>query len=184
MQELALHILDIAQNSIAAEATLIEITVTERPCADTLDIVIRDNGRGMDEEKVKKVLDPFYTTRTTRKVGLGIPLYREAALSTGGDFRIESKVGVGTTVFARFGYSHIDRQPLGDIAGVIHTLITCNPELDFVYTHQVEGEQFVADTREMKAILSGVPLSDMQVSLWLKEFLQEGISNLHGGASS
>ena len=89
---------------------------------------------------------------------------------------------MGTTVFARFGYSHIDRQPLGDIAGVIHTLITCNPGLDFVYTHRVEDEQFVADTRDMKSILNGVPLSDMQVSLWLKEFLQEGISNLHGGA--
>lgn len=182
MQELSLHILDIAQNSITAQATLIEIRIDENAADNVLDITIQDNGKGMDAEKVKKVLDPFFTTRTTRKVGLGIPLYREAALSTGGDFSIVSEVGVGTTVFARFGYSHIDRQPLGDIAGVMYTLITCNPDIDFVYIHKVDDRQFTADTREMKAILDGVPLSDMQVGLWLKEFLQEGISNLYGGA--
>lgn len=161
---------------------MIEIAVVEDAVADVLDITIKDNGVGMDEEKVKKVLDPFYTTRTTRRVGLGIPLYREAALSTGGAFQIESKVGCGTTVFARFGYSHIDRQPLGDVAGAVFTLITCNPDLDFVYTHRVGENTFTADTREMKKILDGVPLSDGNVGLWLKSYLNEGISNLYGGA--
>ena len=182
MQELSLHILDIVQNSITARATLIEVGIVEDALADVLDIRIQDNGIGMDDEKVKKVLDPFYTTRTTRRVGLGIPLYREAALSTGGEFQIESKVGAGTTVFARFGLSHIDRQPLGDIAGVMFTLVTCNPDIDFVYTHRVGENAFTADTREMKRILDGVPLSDGNVGMWLKSYLDEGISNLYGGA--
>lgn len=118
MQELIVTHIRHCENSITAQATLIEIRIDENAADNVLDITIQDNGKGMDAEKVKKVLDPFFTTRTTRKVGLGIPLYREAALSTGGDFSIVSEVGVGTTVFARFGYSHIDRQPLGDIAGV------------------------------------------------------------------
>ena len=181
MQELSLHILDIAQNSVAAKASLIEIVIDENEANDTLDIIIRDNGCGMDEEKVKKVLDPFYTTRTTRKVGLGVPMYREAAVTTGGDFRIESVVGEGTAVFARFGYSHIDRQPMGDIGSVIHILITGNPDIDFVYRHTVNGRQFELDTRGIKKILGGVPVSDMSVSIWLKEYISEGISNLYGG---
>ncbi len=181
MQEISLHILDISQNSVVADATLVEIIIDENEREDILDITIRDNGKGMDEEKVKKVLDPFFTTRSTRRVGLGIPMYREAALRTGGDFRIESSLGVGTSVFARFGYSHIDRQPLGDMAGALFLLITCNPEIDFVYTHTVCDKQFLLDTREIKRILDGVSISDIQVSAWLKEYINEGITNLYGG---
>ena len=181
MQEISLHVLDIVQNSITAGASLIEIIVDENKTDDFLDITITDNGCGMDEEKVKKVLDPFYTTRSTRRVGLGIPMYREAALSTGGDFKIESVLGVGTKVFARFGYSHIDRQPLGDMGGAVVVLITCNPQLDFIYTHKYEDKIFVVDTKEIKKILDGVSVSDIQVSAWLKEYVNEGISNLYGG---
>lgn len=181
MQELSLHILDIVQNSVVAKASLIEIIIEENEREDILDITIRDNGKGMDAEKVKKVLDPFFTTRTTRRVGLGIPMFREAALSTGGDFKIESTVGKGTSVFARFGYSHIDRQPLGDIGGALFIIVTCNPDIDFIYKHTVNDKSFEMDTREIKKILDGVSVSDTNVGIWLKEYINEGISNLYGG---
>ena len=181
MQEISLHVLDISQNSVAANATLVEITIDENERADVLDITIKDNGKGMDEQTVEKVLDPFFTTRSTRRVGLGIPMYREAALQTGGDFEIKSKPGVGTSVFARFGYSHIDRQPLGDIGSVLFLLITCNPQIDFVYNHTFCDKSFKMDTREIKKILDGVSISDMQVCAWLKEYINEGIANLYGG---
>ena len=181
MQEISLHVLDIVQNSVVANASLIEITINENKQDDVLDITIKDNGKGMDKEKVKKVLDPFFTTRTTRSVGLGIPMYREAALSTGGDFKIESELGVGTSVFARFGYSHIDRQPVGNMSEAMFILVTCNPNIDFVYKHFVDKESFVMDTREIKKILDGVSVQDVQVSAWLKEYIYEGITNLYGG---
>ncbi len=182
MKEISLHILDIVQNSVKAEASLIEIIIDENKTDDVLDITITDNGKGMDEEKVKMVIDPFFTTRTTRKVGLGIPMYREAALQTGGSFEIESRVGEETRVFARFGYSHIDRQPLGDMSEAMFLLLTCNPDIDFVYKHSVGENCFVLDTREIKKILDGVSIADMQVSMWLKDYINEGITNLCGGA--
>lgn len=182
MKEISLHILDIAQNSVKAQASLIEIRIDENKTDDVLDITITDNGKGMSEEKLKMVIDPFFTTRQTRRVGLGIPMYREAALMTGGDFRIDSRVGEGTSVFARFGYSHIDRQPLGEMGEALFLLITCNPDIDFLYVHSVEKINFVLDTREIKKILDGVSISDMQVSMWLKDYINEGITNLYGGA--
>ena len=121
MTEISLNILDVAQNSISAGAKLIEISVVADIKSDTLTVVIKDNGCGMDEEKLKKVIDPFFTTRTTRKVGLGIPFYKLAAENTGGTFNITSQLGLGTTVTAVFGLSHIDRMPLGDINFTIHT---------------------------------------------------------------
>lgn len=182
MKEISLHITDIVQNSVKADANLIEIVVDENISKDVLDITIIDNGKGMDEEKLKMVVDPFFTTRTTRKVGLGIPMYREAALSTDGDFNIESSVGVGTKVFARFGYSHIDRQPLGNMSEAIYLLVTCNPDIDFIYKHVVNEKEFVFDTREIKKILNGVSIADIQIGLWIKEYINDGITNLFGGA--
>ena len=126
MQELSLNILDIAENSTRAGATLVEIAVTEDPDRDTLTIAVRDNGCGMDEKLLKSVRDPFTTTRTTRRVGLGVPLLEEAAQATGGHLSIRSAPGKGTELEAVFGYSHIDRMPLGDLAGTISALIQCH----------------------------------------------------------
>lgn len=177
-----MHVLDIIQNSIAAQASLIEISIDENIQKDRLDILIRDNGTGMSEEQIKKSFDPFYTSRKTRRIGLGIPLCRSAALMTGGSFKIESRVSAGTCVYAGFGYSHIDRQPIGDIAGVMTAVIICNPDIDFIYTHQVGDRLFNADTRKIKNFLSGAePAADIQTHKQLKNFFEKGISKLYGG---
>jgi len=132
MQELSLNILDVAQNSVRAGATLTEITVDEQPADDRLTISIRDNGCGMAPEQVRQVTDPFFTTRTTRRVGLGVPLLKMAAELTGGSLEITSEPGRGTSLRAVFGLNHIDRMPLGDIAATICSLVQCNPDIDFL----------------------------------------------------
>lgn len=136
MRELSLNVMDIVQNSVRAGASLITVQVAESKKHDTLTITITDNGCGMSAEQVKSVIDPFFTTRTTRKVGLGVPLFKMEAEMTGGSFQIDSEEGKGTKVTAVFRPSHVDMIPLGDIASVIHLLITCNPELDFLFTLQ------------------------------------------------
>ena len=174
MREISLHILDIAQNSITANATLVEITVDENDKADTLSVIIADNGKGMSEEMVKNVVDPFTTGRTTRKVGLGIPLIKMAAENTGGSFKLESKLGVGTTLTAVFVLSSIDRQPLGDMAETMLGMVTSYENVDFLYVHKVNENEFILDTREIKKILGGVSLSEPDVYMWLSEYLKEG----------
>jgi signal transduction histidine kinase len=151
VEDLSLHILDIVENSIRAKASRIEIRVVEDTVKDLLTIEIKDNGQGIDEKTIKKVLDPFFTTRTTRKVGLGLPLLSQAARESGGDIEIESKVGRGTRVKATFGYSHIDRKPLGNMEVTLKTLITGNPEVDFIYEHKKDESEFRLDTREIRA---------------------------------
>jgi anti-sigma regulatory factor (Ser/Thr protein kinase) len=173
MLELSLNILDVAENSTAAGATLIEITVAAESPSDKLTIIIKDNGRGMSPETVEKVTDPFYTTRTTRKVGMGTSLFKLAAESTGGTFEITSTEGVGTTVTATFGLSHIDRMPLGDMTSTMLTLITMHLEADWVYTFKNDDAEFTLDTREIKEIMEGVPLNSPDVAAFLKEFLTE-----------
>lgn len=180
MQEISLNILDLAQNSISAKATLIEISVDERQDDDTLTVTIKDNGKGMSPQQVGAVTDPFFTTRTTRKVGLGVPFFKMAAEMSGGSFGIESEVGAGTCVRGVFGLSNIDRMPLGDINGTIATLIYCNPELDFVYTRSCGGKSFALDTREVRAVLGGVALNANEVTLWIKDYLSEGENEVHG----
>ncbi len=182
MQEISLNILDIAQNSIRANATLIEITVEENPESDLFAFTVKDNGCGMDEEMVKRVSDPFVTTRTTRKVGLGISLLKAAAQQTGGDITISSALGVGTTIRADFSYNHIDRQPLGDISAVMVSLISMNPDIDFIYTHKFMNEEFTLDTRELRAILGEeVKLSEISVASWIGEFINSNLA-IYGGA--
>jgi hypothetical protein len=173
MTELSLNVLDIANNSIRANAKLIEIKILINREADTLTITIADNGCGMTEEQLNKVEDPFFTTRTTRSVGLGVPFYKMAALSTGGKFSIVSTPSVGTTVIAVFGLSHIDRMPLGDMNSTMHTLITLNTQIDFLYTYEFDGKWFSLDTREFREILNDVPLDSPEVSAYIKEYLKE-----------
>lgn len=184
MKEISLHILDIMQNSVVADATLVELTVTEDADSDILKFTVKDNGRGMSEEFLKNVIDPFTTSRTTRKVGMGIPLLKLAAEKTGGRIEISSVIGQGTEITAVFGLSHIDRQPLGDMAETILGIVTSYTEVDFVYKHNINGREFILDTREIKEILGGVSLKEPEIVLWLKEFLYENerglISPLEG----
>ena len=181
MPELSLNILDIAQNSVKAKATLIEISVTENTDLDNMVITVKDNGCGMTDEQIKKVIDPFYTTRTTRKVGLGVPFFKMAAELTGGSFNIESKVGAGTEVSAVFVLSSIDRMPLGDMAATMTALIGCNPDIDFVYIYEINGKQMLADTRSFREILGDIPLSEPSVLEFIGDFIKENSAELAKG---
>ena len=178
MREIALHILDIVQNSVVAGATKIDVTVCEDIASDKLTVKITDNGCGMTKEFLEKVIDPFTTKRTTRKVGLGIPLFKAASEATDGSFGIESQLGVGTCVTAVFTYSHIDRQPLGNMAETMLGLFTSYENIDFTYKHSIGDKVFEVDTREIKNVLGDVPFSAPEVYLWLSEFLAEGEQEL------
>jgi len=145
-----LHILDIVENSIRAYAKKIEIKIIEEKKKDLLTIEIIDDGKGMDEEALKNVLDPFFTTRKTRKVGLGLPLLAQSAEESRGSIKIESKPGQGTKVKATFGYSHIDRRPLGDIYESLKVLIVANPDINFIYEYQKNDVNYHLDTKGIK----------------------------------
>ncbi len=173
MRELSLNILDIAQNSIAAGASLTEILVEENTQDKTLLIGIYDNGKGMTAEQVRNVQDPFFTTRTTRKVGMGIPLFKMAAEQTGGSFTITSQVGVGTRVEARFKTDSVDFTPLGDMGSTISTIVCMNEDKDFVYTRIIDGKEFKFLSAEIKTILEGVPLSEPSVINWVEGYISE-----------
>lgn len=179
MRELSLNILDIAQNSITAGASLITIEVSENTVEHSLLIGIYDNGKGMSETQVKSVIDPFFTTRTTRKVGMGIPLFKMAAEQTGGWLEIKSEQGVGTEVRTYFKTDSVDFTPLGDVASTIQMLITMNIDRDFVYIHKVNENEFVCDTRQLKEILGDVPLDTYEVSQWIFEFIKENTEVLY-----
>ncbi len=181
MRELSLNILDIAQNSIVAGATLTEIVVNENTKEKTLLIGIYDNGCGMTEEQVKNVIDPFFTTRTTRKVGMGIPLFKMAAEQTGGSFKIDSQKGVGTKIEALFKTDSIDFTPLGDIASTIVTIVSMNNDKEFLYRRIVDDKEFVFSTVEIKKILEGVPLSEPSVMSWIEQYLNEQHNELLKG---
>ena len=181
MKELSLNILDIAENSVRAGAKLITIEVTEDPAADRLTIRISDDGCGMSPELLASVCDPFTTTRTTRKVGLGIPLFKEAAEMAGGDFSITSEVGKGTVTTATFTRSHIDRMPLGDVASTIATLIQCNDDREFLYRYTFDQNSFTLDTRELRQVLGGVPLCEPDVVCWIREYIRQNTNEINGG---
>jgi len=173
MTEISLNILDVAENSTRAGASLVTILIDISTADGTLKVVIADNGCGMTQEQVAKVTDPFFTTRTTRKVGLGVPFFKMAAESSGGSFDIVSELGVGTTVTAVFGLTNIDRMPLGDISSTIHNLIVYHPESDFYYRYTVNDRSFYLDTREMREILGGIPFDVPEVSVYISEYLKE-----------
>jgi len=179
MKELSLHILDIGQNSVSAGAALIEIEIIEDHTQDILSIKIIDNGCGMDEETVRKVIDPFYTSRTTRKVGLGVPMFKANAEQCSGTFKIESQLGVGTVVEATFQHSHIDRVPLGDMPETIMAMVMANASGELVYRHTLDSRNFTFDTREIREVLGDdVPLDSLDVLLWIKGHVEEGLQEL------
>lgn len=178
MNDLSLHIIDIIQNSISAGATLIRLAIEEDLCKDLLRITIEDNGRGMAPEQVEQLDNPFFTSRTTRKVGMGIPLFKQSAEQSGGSLVVYSEVGVGTTVSAVFGHSNIDRPPLGDIANSFVLMVSANPELDFVLDYIYNGMEYRFDTVEIKEALDGLPLNNPQVIMMLEEMIKENIKDL------
>jgi Histidine kinase-, DNA gyrase B-, and HSP90-like ATPase len=181
MTELSLNVLDVVQNSIRANADFIQIRVEIDRGQDTLAIVISDNGHGMTSEQIAKAEDPFYTTRTTRSVGFGVPFFKYAAEVTGGEFRIDSKPGRGTKVIAIFVLSHIDRMPLGDMTSTIHALITLNTTIDFLYIYKVDEKSFTLDTRKFREILKDVPFDVPEVSSYIKEYLRENQLKVDAG---
>jgi len=178
VRELSLHILDALENSVEAGATQIELLIEEDLQRDILGITITDNGRGMSEEFVQQVLNPFVTTRTTRHVGLGLPLFAAAAQRCNGGLQIQSEPGVGTTVIATFQHSHMDRAPLGDMAGTLMAVILSERAVDIHYTHKFNGRTFELDTAEVRRELGEVPLSHPMVRQWLESVLMVGVASL------
>ncbi|NLJ90613.1 MAG: sensor histidine kinase [Clostridiales bacterium] len=182
MDEISLNILDIVQNSIKAKASSISISIDIDRRKDLLSIIIKDNGEGMSKDQLEKVEDPFYTTRTTRKVGLGIPFFKYAAISTGGNFAISSNLGEGTVVRAEFIFSHIDRMPLGNIVETMHLLITMHQNIHFLYTYKLDNDIFSLDTKDLKEILGDIPFNVPEVSNFIKEFLLESHNEINRGS--
>lgn len=186
MKDISLHVLDLSENSVSAGASLVTVSIIEETEADRLTLSIEDNGRGMDKEFLEKVMDPFVTTRTSRKVGLGIPLMQAACRRCEGDLVIESEKNVGTKLTATFKRSHIDRAPMGNMAETMVSLVLAGSNqdriIDFVYRHVIDKEEFYMDTREIrKALGNEVSLGEPDVLMWIKDFINEGLENLRGG---
>lgn len=181
MRELSLHILDLAQNSIEAGARNIKIDVNENEGGYFI-FAITDDGRGMSEEMLKKVRDPFVTTRLTRKVGMGIPFMDMVTAQCGGYFDIQSQKGSGTQVKAAFKADNIDRPPLGDIAATIAVLLAGAPGIDVVFTYSTGAQSFCFDTREVRAVLgSGADFAHPEVYRWTEDFIRQQLAALHAG---
>lgn len=178
MRELALHLMDIAENSVAARAKTIHIEVEEDLAADRLWMCVRDDGCGMDAEMVRRVCDPFVTSRTTRKVGLGIPLLKAAAEACNGWLQIQSEPGVGTRLEVLFQRSHIDRMPLGDVAATWFTLLISHPDVHWVYRYIVDAAEFVFDDAQVKEALGDVPLTEPDILAYLREMIESGVSEV------
>lgn len=177
MRELSLNILDIVENSVKAEAKIVYIDVIAKD--NILTISIKDDGKGMSEEFLSRVTDPYTTTRTTRKVGMGLPFLKMEAEMAGGTFDIRSKLGEGTTVTTTFAIDHIDRPPLGDLGETMSILISNGDEVDYVLHFVFNETDFVFDTRELKEQLDGVPMDEPEVLLFIKNYIRENTP--HGG---
>ncbi len=183
MRELSLHILDLLQNSLEAGATEVSVAILEDRRGDRLEISVADNGRGMESALASTATDAFVTSRTTRRVGLGLPLLAQAAEHCGGGVAIRSTPGVGTSVTATFQLSHIDRAPLGDMASTLLSVILHEPPVALHYRHQVDDRVFEFDTPTMAAMLDGIAFSHPAVLRWLHEFLAEGFAYVYGGSA-
>lgn len=177
MIDLSLHILDVATNAFKADATVVKVNIKEEE--DSIQVWIEDNGCGMSKEVLESVTNPFFTSRKTRRVGLGIPLFKQTCEQTGGFLDIKSEVGVGTIVHALMYTNHIDAIPLGDIGESIFVLImnpyNCDVEACVNFKDE-NKEPFTLDTKEIKELLDGVPLTENSVAAWLKEYISSGLS--------
>ncbi len=179
MEDISLHILDIAENSVSAGATLIKITISEETPKDLLTVEIEDNGKGIPEDIRLKVLDPFVTTRTTRKVGLGLPLLAQAARDTGGDITVKAADTSGTIVTAAFKPGHIDMKPLGNISETLVVLIAGSPQVDFLFTYHKNSNAFSLDTRKIKKELEGLPITSPPVLSFLRNYLSTSLLDIN-----
>lgn len=175
MEDISLHILDVAENGLRAGARHIWIRIREDLREDLMEIEVEDDGRGMEPALVERVLDPFVTTRTTRRVGLGLPLLEEAARMAEGRMEVSSIPGKGTRVRASFRHGHIDRKPLGDMGMTIASLVSGDPEVEIVYEHRRDGQGFHLDTKEIREELEPVPLNRPEVLNWIRQHVQEGL---------
>lgn len=178
MLEISLHILDIVENSTRAGADTVFIDILEDTAKDILSLEIRDNGSGMTEDVLNKVIDPFFTTKKVRNVGLGLPMLAQAAKRAEGEFVIESKGGEGTRVAADFKLSHIDRQPLGDISGTLVTLIAGNEDVDLIYRHEHNGQVYIFDTREIRKEIEDIPINHVSVLNFIRNHIIEGLKEI------
>ena len=173
MKELSLHILDLVQNSLRAQAKCVGIWVKDSASQDRLEIGIEDDGRGMDADLLASVTEPFVTTRTTREMGMGIPLFQMAAQLACGAFDIDSTPGQGTTLRGVFVRSHIDTPPLGDMVETLVTLVQGAPDVDFSYRYETDAQALTFDTKEVRDVLEDVPLNTPDVLAWIGEHLRE-----------
>ena len=178
MRELTLHILDIAANSVSAGADKIFISIDENINLDTLTIKVIDNGKGMNAEMVKRITDPFVTSRTERKVGLGIPLLKLAAELCNGNFEINSELGKGTQVLAEFQHSHIDRMPLGNIPDTLLMLELGTPEVNWVFSVKKNDKEFYFDDADVKKELEGISITEPDVIRFIRSLFEESIQEL------
>ena len=178
MRDFSMHFMDIVQNSIKAEAKNIVIKLNEDTEKNLFAFSVSDDGKGMTKEQIEKVISPFFTSRTTRKVGLGLPLLNQTCTACNGKMTIESTPGEGTTVETYMDYDHIDRPPLGDVAETLYILAITNTDIDFKYIHIYNSNEYTLDTKEIKEVLDGVPLNTPEVMSWLKENIAEGINEL------
>jgi len=178
MMELSMHVLDVVENSTRAGAKRVTIAITEDREKDDLAIVVTDDGAGMAPETLKKVLDPFYTSKTVRRIGLGLPMFSQAAKKADGSFSVESKAGEGTKVSAHFKHGHIDRQPLGDMADTIITLVAGYPDVDLVYTHRMGSNTYILDTREIKQELEDVPINNTRILQFIQKDIKSGLKEI------
>lgn len=178
MKDLSLHILDIVQNSTRANASLVKIEIEEDTERNLISITIKDDGSGMPSDMVKNVEDPYVTSRTTRKVGMGIPLFKQSAVQSGGGLHIISEIGIGTTIIATFQMDNIDTPPWGDLPGVIALLASGNPTVDFYYSHSYNGVEYIFDTFAVKEILGDTPISEPQVANFLKTMISENLEEI------
>ncbi|SMC83485.1 ATP-binding protein [Sporomusa malonica] len=182
MREISLHILDLVQNSIEAGATSVTLEISECLVDDEMTIKVSDNGRGMNEQLRQLVIDPFITTRTTRRIGLGLPLMDMSTKRCGGYLKIDSTPGKGTVVQAMYKHSHFDRPPIGNLVETIKSILVANSELHFLYHHTVNDKFFSVSSQELAITLDGIPLTQPDVLVWLHEYLSDNIANLYGGA--
>lgn len=178
MKEISLHLLDLGINSIEANAKNIKIEIVEDLSLDLIEIRIQDDGCGMESNLIESVTNPFFSTRITRKIGMGIPLTKETAIRCNGKFNIYSEKGKGTTIVFSFKNSHIDRPPLGNMGQTIITLINCNSNVDIKYEHLYNRVEFIFDTLEIKKSLGSVDIDDPQVLIWICEYINENVASI------
>ncbi len=179
--EISLHILDIIQNSIKAGANFIEVKIAVHTDAKRIKVEVNDNGCGMSGEQLAACQNPFFTSRTTRKVGLGIPFLKQSAECTNGSFSISSTKGIGTRILAEYHMDHIDCIPIGDINATIYSLVIMNEKLDFYYQYQVDARQFVLDTRTIREMIGDIPINSIEISSFIREFLDENKKEVDQG---